>query len=328
MKREASDPISSHNSNQFSASRRAMLSFMGFGLATAAYAPRLSAQTSAEDEENVFNAYDRTKRFTNDEMDGGTPWVAPKHGNFDLDDPVDNNLAKLKLTNNLVGERTYIPMLIRLMIGREQEPGGLAMGGAGMFTWQLQEPDPVEFPGLPEGSILMRSMYTARYLDPETMEPVDELRNPFNGKLMKLEDQLFVENFITYPKGGSRFIEEPQFANDDPDTPKTSLFKRWGDELIMFGGGSYSEPGKHQPRFTENMWRSGYDDIMNPDRRLIPMSYSFSGVNKAFEKPWMGYSEADEDLLLDLANGKKVHRVEDIPDFHKRVLVEKYPERL
>ena len=33
-------------------------------------------------------------------------------------------------------------------------------------------------------------------------------------------------------------------------------------------------------------------------------------------------------MLVDSAIGKKFHRVEDIPDFHKRVLVEKYPDRV
>jgi hypothetical protein len=312
----------------FNPSRRTVLSALGGTIALAGCAPKLYAQSNGpKDDAEFFNAYDRTKRFTKGEMDG-KPWVAKKFGNFDLDDPSDNNLARRKMTNNLVGERTYIPMIVRLMIGREQEPGGVVLGGAGMFTWQLQEPDPAEFPDLPEGTVLMRSMYTARYLDPETMEPVDELRNPYNGKMMKLEDQLFVENFLTFPKGGSYFVEEPQFANDDPDTVKMYNIKKWGDDLVLFQGGSYSEPGKHQPRFTENMWRCSYKDVMDPARSLIPMSYSFSGVNKAFEKPWMGYTEADEDLLLDLAIGQKVHGVENIPEFHKRVLVEKYPDRL
>lgn len=322
----------SSGEGMFASSRRAVLRLFGGGVAIAATSSRLMAQSQTEvqvkaSEEEFFNAYDRTKRFTNGEMDK-TPWIADKHGNFDLDNARDNKLARLKMTNNLLGKRTYIPMLVRLMLAREEQPGGPALGGAGMFTWQLQEPDPAEFPGLPEGSIVMRSMYTARYLDPDTMEPVDELRNPYNSTLMKLEDQLFVENFIIFPNGGSKFIEEPQFVNDDPDLEKLSHFKRWGDELVMFSGGTYSKPGKHQPRFTENMWRSKFDEVMDPDRGLIGVDYSFCGVNKAFEKPWMGYSENDEDLLLDLANGRKFHDIDDIPDFHKRVLLEKYPDRV
>lgn len=310
----------------FSVSRRAMLATFGAGIAVAACSNGTSAQSDSEDEA-FFNAYDRTKVFSANEMNR-TPWVAPKTGNFDLDDPVDNGFALLKMTNNLSGARTYIPMLVRLMLGREQEPGGVVLAGAGMFTWQIQVIDRAEFPDAPEGSIVMRSMYTARYLDPQTMQPVAELRNPYNGKMMRLEDQLFVENFIRFPKGGTLFVEEPQFANDDPDIPVKKHFMRWGDELILMQGGTYSEPGRHQPRFTENMWRSDYNDVMDPDRDLIKMNYSFAGVNKAFEKPWMGYTEQDNELLIDLAIGSKVHSVDAIPDFHKRVLVEKYPERL
>jgi hypothetical protein len=232
------------------------------------------------------------------------------------------------MTNNLVGKRTYIPMFVRLMLGREDNPGGPLLGGAGMFTWQLQVPDPKQFPGLPAGTVLMRSMYTARYLDPATMEPTNKLLNPYNGKMMELEDSLFVENFLSFPKGGSRDLEELQFANDEPDAVKPRLIKKWGDELVLFQGGTYQEPGKHQPRFTENMWASKHKDVMNPDVPLVETTYSFSAVNKAYEKPWAGYSVRDKDILCTLAYGKKVHRPEDIPDFHKRVLVEKYPDRL
>jgi len=275
----------------------------------------------------IFNAYDRTKGFEKGEMDG-TPWVATQTGNFDLDDPAQNLLARLKMTNNLIGQRTYIPMLIRLMIGREKNPGGPLLGAAGMFTWQLQVPDPNEFPDVPQDTVVSRSMYTARYLDPETMEPVERLKNPFNGKMMVLEDSTFIENFLIYPKGGSRLIEEPEFANDDPETPKTRQFKRWGDELVLFQGGVYTEPGVHQPRFTENMWASMYKDVMDPDVSLVDTRYTFTGINKAYEKPWAGYEVSDPDLLVDLAYGKKVHRAEHLPDFHKKVLVEKYPDRL
>lgn len=310
--------------------RRAFLAALGSAAAVLALSPstRVEAQTSdSGTNEDIFNAYNRTKSFDKNEMNG-VPWVASQQGNFDLDDPVQNNLAKLKMTNNLVGERTYIPMLVRLMIGREQLPGGPFLGAAGMFTWQLQVPDPTEFPDIPEGTVLSRSMYTSRYLDPATMEPVEQLLNPFNGKMMEVEDQLFIENFLLYPKGGALLVEEPQFVNDDPDVPKMRQFKKWGDELMLFQGGVYDEPGIHQPRFTENMWASPYDDVMNPDAKLVDTRYTFTGLNKAYEKPWAGYTTSDTDIICDLAYGKKLHSVEALPDFHKRVMAEKYPDRL
>lgn len=294
-------------------------------LAACATGTRLHAQDKKEDE--TFNAYNRMRDFKKGEFDG-TPWVAPKTGNFDLSVPEENALAKLKMTNNLVGRRTYIPMIARMHLAREHVPGGLLFGIAGMFTWQLQVPDPAEFPDLPEGTIVSRSMFTSRYLDPETMEPVDRLTNPYNGKMMEVEDNIFAENFLLYPKGGARFVEEPQFTNDDPEKPNLALFKKWGDELVLFLGGVYSKPGTHQPRFTENIWRSDYSDVMDPEKTLIDMNYSFAGANKAYEKPWAGYTEADSDLLIDLAVGKKVHSVGAIPDFHKRVVIEKYPDRI
>ncbi|WP_416907756.1 MAG: hypothetical protein ACMVO5_12160 [Polymorphobacter sp.] len=305
--------------------RRIMLGGLA-GLAAAAAAGRANAQEK-KDDKPVFNAYDRKRRFLENEMNG-TPWVAPQQGNFDLEDPVQNALAKLKISANLAGERTYIPMLTRILIAREDLPGGLLLGAASMFTWQLQVPDPKNFTGLPEGTALMRSMFTSVYLDPHTLEPVKTLKNPYNDTVMELEDYIFVENFLIFPKGGSVFIEEPQFANDSPDTPKPALIKRWGDELILFNGGVYQEPGKHQPRFTENTWRSPAAQVMNPDVPLVQTGYNFMGVNKAFEKPWTGYKLGDLESMCSLATGKKVHTPETLPDFHKRVLVERHPDRL
>lgn len=306
--------------------RRMLLSTIGSTVALAACAAGDEVEAK-EDKEEVFSSYNRMRDFTNGEMDG-RPWVSDKLGNFDLEDPVDNNLVKLKMTNNLVGKRTYIPMIVRMHLAREETPGGLLFGAAGMFTWQLQEPDPTEFPNLPDGTIVSRSMFTSRYLDPKDMEPVDRLLNPYNGKMMEVEDNIFAENFLIYPNGGGKFVEEPQFSNDDPNEPKFANIKKWGDELILFNGGVYSDPGIHQPRYTENMWRCDYNDVMDPGKTLIPMSYAFNSTKKAYEKPWAGYTTEDRDLMISLSVGKKVHSVEDIPDFHRRVMVKKYPNRV
>lgn len=323
----------SRDLNPNETTRRMALSAFGgaaglLGLSPASTAvAQARASDAAGDKQDIFNAYDRTKTFGDDEMNG-VPWVARQKGNFDLNDPIQNRLARLKMTNNLVGKRTYIPMIIRLMIGRDQRPGGRLLGAAGMFTWQLQVPDPKRFPNVPEGTVLQRSMYTSRYLDPATMEPVERLLNPFNGKTMVPEDNLFVENLLSYPKGGSKMIEEPQFADDDPAADDKSQFKVWGDELVLFLGGVYQKPGIHQPRFTENMWASDFKDVMDPSVDLVKTRYTFTGLNKAYEKPWAGYTVADNDIICDLAYGKKVHSPEELPDFHKRLIAEKYPERL
>lgn len=316
--------------------RRGLLATMAGIAGMAAMAPlgRVHARSSEEDapstadEQEVFNSYNRPRSFLNDEMDRGEPWRPKQAGNFDLDDPTQNHLASLKMTTNLAGERTYIPMLARMLLARPDEPGALALGIASMFTWQLQVPDPDEFGDVPEGTAVMRSMYTATYLDPASMKPVSELKNPLNGKMMKLEDYLFIENFLSFPKGGSRFVEELQFANDDPNEPKPKNIQNWGDELILFMGGIYSKPGIHQPRFTENNWTSNQAAVMDPDSDLIATQYSLMGVNKAYEKPWTGYTTSDPEILCTLARGKKVHKAEDLPDIHKNLLADRYPDRL
>ncbi len=320
--------------------RRSLIGGMAGIAGLAAMAPlgranAMAAKTGGEagkaavEEEEVFNAFtSRPREFLKGEMDSGEPWTASQTGNFDLEDPLHNNLAKLKMTCSLVGDRIYVPMLARMVLARYDEPGALTLGIASMFTWQLQVPTKEEFGDFPEGTALMRSMYTAVYLDPETMEPVTELKNKLTGKMMKLEDYMFVENFLTYPLGGSRMVGEEQFANDSADVPRTTLIKNWGDELILYSGGIYNEPGLHQPRFTENNWTCDREGVMDPDTPSVRAQYALMGANKAYEKPWMGYTTDDPEFLATLARGKKVHSAEELPDIHKKVLAERYPHRL
>ena len=329
---DASDTIS--NTPSHDPARRTMLaglggtlSWMAFG-GTSALAQEDKDQQGGAYTEEGFNAYFRQQGFENDELNSGEPWIAPQMGNFDVNDPYGNRLARMKMTSNLSGARTYVPMMVTFTIGRPQEPGARILGGAAMFTWQSQKPDPEEFPNAPSDSIIMRSLYTAVYLDPKTMEPVKRLENPLNGVMMELEDYMFFENFLFFAKGGSQLLEELEFANDPADKPKLDLIKKWGDDAMLFQGGVYGKPGIHQPRHTDVRWRCNWDDLMDPDKDLIESSFQISGVNKAYEKPWMGYDMDDPELLFPTSVGKKVHSIEDIPDFHKRVLVEKYPERV
>ncbi|MEM9879461.1 MAG: hypothetical protein AAF862_09320 [Pseudomonadota bacterium] len=288
-----------------------------------------AAQSNVEKPaEQAFNSWERTKNFTNGEMDSGTPWVAPKQGNFDLRNAFDANLARLKIINNLVGERTYVPMVLRAISGRSEQPGGVMYGGYALFTWQLQVADPKEFPGVPEGTALQRAQYSCVYVDPQSMQPVKETRNPITGKMMQLNDYIFVENFLWFPNGGVGFVEEPEMANDDPNAVKMPHVRELGDDIMLTGDGIYSNPGKHHPRFTMALWRASLEQIMDSNRPLESAYYSHQGVSKAYEKPWTGHT-VDEDVIIGtLASGKKVHSVDDIPDTHKRLILEKYPDRV
>ncbi len=313
--------------------RRFALSALGGGVALAGYGGIVQAQAAKAAKappakEEVFNAANRMTAFPEGRIDDGEPWVADQKGNFDLSDVRQAVLAKHKIMRNLVGARTYIPMFVRLVVGRENQPGGVLLGAAALFTWQLQVPNPAKFPNVPKGTVHMRSVYSSVYLDPKTMEPVKTLWNPFKKVEMKLHDLLFAENFLFFPLGGRRFVEEPEFSSDPPDVPVMPQFQTFGDELVHFGGGTYSNPGKHQPRFTENMWVSKMADVMDPAKSLIDMRYSFAGSNKAWEKAWTGFGMDDEDLLIDLAMGKKIHKLDDLPTVHRKFIADKYPERL
>lgn len=63
------------------------------------------------------------------------------------------------------------------------------------------------------------------------------------------------------------------------------------------------------------MWVSCHSDVMDRDKSLIDMRDTFAGANKAGEKSSVGYDESDDDLLIDLAIGKKCTPWTNSPEF-------------
>jgi hypothetical protein len=63
----------------------------------------------------------------------GEPGVIDARAPFDLSVPMQNWFAMIKSTNNLVGARTYVPMVMRVFVCPENRP----LNGAVFVFWAL-----------------------------------------------------------------------------------------------------------------------------------------------------------------------------------------------
>jgi hypothetical protein len=258
-----------------------------------------------------------------------TPWKPAKRGDFDLAKYTDNHLATMKITNNLVGERTYIPMITRALLGPQGKGAAAFYGHVGMWIWQLQEVDPAEFPKAAPGSLVQRAMYTGMILDPRTYEPVETVYNHVLDRQVKVEDSLSAETYVFNMGGGGESIDRAEFMTDK-ETANRRLrpMARFGDDICLFLDGIFSSEGPHQPRMDTSIWTMDHADLMMADRQLRPVDYNFAGLMRAWERGWTGFSKPDETQILWNVKGTKVHSLDDMPDIIQRTLLAKYPDRV
>lgn len=318
-------PESPPDTPSIAPNRRAALKLGGVAAIAALARSALLPEVASAQE----NATQPRNKVLTPEQWNKTPWVPAQKGNFDLDDLAENNLATMKITNNLLGAKTYIPMITRGLLGPQGKGGAVFYGHVGMWTWQLQEVDPAEFPDAPEGSIVQRAMYTGMILDPQTYEPVETVYNHVLDRDVRVEDSLSAESYVFHPKGGGESVDREGFMEDD-ETSKERVrpMARFGDDICLFLDGIFSNEGPHQPRMDTSTWTMDYADLMLPDRQLRPVDYNFAGLLRAWERSWTGFAKPDETQMLWNVKGTKMHDLDDIPEIINRTLLAKYPDRV
>ncbi|MEM6575335.1 MAG: hypothetical protein AAF736_13765 [Pseudomonadota bacterium] len=303
--------------------RRTLLKGMGSVVAAGLVGSGLASPGSASAQQNVSGLSNRS--FSQEALNG-KPWVYDGDHNFDFEDPVGNRMASMKITNNLIGEKTYVAMFSRVLLGPQGKPGAPLHGHIGLWTWQLQEPDPEEFPDAEPGSIVQRALFTGMILDPYTYKPVDSVKNHYTGKDVEVKDSVFAETYVLKPKGGHESIDRPEFMT----TKRKSLNPHviWGDEISLYLAGIFQNEGPNQPRMDSSVWTTSYADFKNPDKQLLRTDYNFAGLMRAWERPWIGIGKDDDAQLLWNVKGTKLHDPNQIPGLVADNILKKYPDRI
>jgi len=288
-----------------------------------------AAQAKEDEKEEELKPDGPDKTRLTDKQWAGEPWVAEKQGNFDLNDARDNRLATLKITNNLIGKKTYVPMFSRAILGPQGKGGSVIYGHMGFWTWQMQWATKEEFPDAPDGTLVQRAMYTGMILDPNTYEPTDNIYNAYLDKYVTPTDSTFAESYLFYPAGGTNSVDRDNFIVDDPDAKKDiKPTVRWGDDIATFLDGIFQMDGPFQPRVDNSIWTSNYKDIMNPAKGLVQTDYNFAGLLFAWMRPWTGHRKYDKTQILWNVKGTKMFDPEQFPEMVKTHLVDRYPNRV
>jgi hypothetical protein len=249
---------------------------------------------------------------------------------FDLTQPLQNWYALMKTTNNLVGARTYVPMFLRAFFCPQGTAGFPLYTSFGMWTWQLEQPDPAKFTDLQPGDVIQRALYTGVICDPWTFQPVDTIRNPHTGKTVEVRDSLFAESWLLLAGGrGFRGVDRPDFRSIDEERARRGTpYVRFGDQTAFNIAGILQAEGPLQPRVDGSFWTVEHAELMDPRKDLIEATYCFAGVSRARERKWLGLADDDPSQLLFNTQGRKVHSLDRVPQAIKDTVLERYPDRI
>lgn len=247
---------------------------------------------------------------------GDGPATFAKTGNFDLSDPYDLNLARLKTIGSLDGSKTYFYTISRHTLcppGKSPYPIFAEM--------ELNTIKFVREVGAPESSAIARSLFTRTALDPVTFKPIEKYYNPYLDKTIYPEDTLF---------GGSGF--KLDLAADAPPNPITQPdephYRLGEDEIAFILFDPRKGEGDWQPRVDTVVWRTSHRDLMNPKLAAIEADHTYTAFLRASAYRWSGIAEDDKAQALTMKTGAKVTQLKDLPKEAHEYLVSKYPERM
>lgn len=246
------------------------------------------------------------------ETAGNSVSVFGESGNFDLDNPRDRLLARIKVNASLTGKRVYLWNMSRHMFC---EPGKVPyqiLAELELMTIWIEAP--VE--GATAGKI--GALFTRTPVDPHTFQPITSYESPYTGRTITLENTLF---------GGNGFPVDPAAAEPNLVFQQHRPHYRMGDELAIVNFDPDKDEGPHQPKIDSAVLTAKYADVMNPEIGSADCHYSFAANFPADRYRWTGVPKGDPSKIFSLKVGKKVSQLSDVPaEFHS-TLIAQYPER-
>ena len=308
-----------HDGNQtveMELDRRSLLKTFGVAGALGPLMMSSAVTEARAEDEPIISSTDLPSHFGDKK---GEPGVIDFTPPFDMSNALQNWYSTMKITNNLIGAKTYVPMFTRSYILPQNSAASPLFGHMGFWTWILQKPDPEEFPDAQEGQLVQRALYTGRILHPWSFEPVEELYNPVIDKMVKTEQSLFGESYLITPVAGAESLDRESFADADEYT-KARLENgglpnvRFNEQIFIVLAGIFQGEGSFQPRADSSIWSSNYDELMDPDNHLIKTEYNFTGIQRARSRRWLGLGPDDPTQLMWNVKGQKVHSVDDFPE--------------
>jgi len=258
-----------------------------------------------------------------------SPADAPSTRLFNLSDKAGNFKAFLRANSSIDGSTAYVPHIARVLCCPPDRSPFHLYAIAGLWTWgsrpatrnevrnTIFEDDPDTF--------LFRMKYTSFILDAWTFEPIETFTNPITGRVNDAAGSLTDETMLVSPRS-AQSLDRPGMLTDRGSG--TVPFCRFGPEIIFYQDGIAADMGPHQPRGDSVSWRVNLDDLLNPALDNVTSIFTFTGVMRAWERPWLGFDRADPTQILWNVTGQKVFGPDNIPLLIRDLVSRDFPDRL
>lgn len=251
--------------------------------------------------------------------------VFAQRGNFDLDDPRQLALARLKSIFSLDGSKSYVVRLSRALIC---PPGKAAQTLLHEMLCWYSFIEAVESDGGEPTQVITHSLFTRVAVDPLTFEPLRRLRVPETGQVLDVPDTLFAASVSTdLASGRERRVDAA--ATSSVEAGVTSPYALMGPDVVFLAKGGHNDEGAHQPQVDMSAWSTPRDELMDPSTASATARYSFSGISRARIFSWAKqYSGSEATQVLTHKIGLKSPTFAGLPDNIKRIMERYYPERI
>lgn len=243
----------------------------------------------------------------------------PRRPPFDLDDPMGRSLARLRVLENFEGKTSYLAVLSRWILCPPNKPPVPYFNEIEVNTMFLTEPDDKSSGGGDGLTFVQNGIFTRMPVDPVSLTPIREIRNPVTGKVVETPDTLFAS--ATPMKVGAPGAADVLLQ---PDRPHFRIGRDVRFVMLDIRAGE----GSHQPRVDSATWSIPYDVLMDPRRAMVEADYSYTALLRASVFASAGAAADDPTQLLILKSGIKVNSVDALPDFVKATIAKQYPDRL
>jgi hypothetical protein len=243
----------------------------------------------------------------------------PRKPPFNLDDPMGRSLARLRVLQNFEGKTSYLAVLSRWLLCVPNKPPVPYLNEVELNTIFLTEPESKAAGKDDELSFTQNAIFTRMPVDPVTLTPIQQVRNPVTGGMVDTPDTLFASS--SQLKVGAPGVADVLLQ---PDRPHFRVGRDIRFVMLDIRAGE----GAYQPRVDTATWSIPYEILMDPRRAVVDADYSYTALLRASVFASTGVAADDPTQLLILKTGIKVNSVDALPDFTKSTIVKSYPERL
>ena len=301
--------------------RDLMIAFGGALTTTASIAGARDRDPGSGTEAAIYTPEGFERALPADALDGQRA-IIQSPSRIDLDTAVGQRFARLKSIFSVDGDYSYSAIVTRhVLVPLDSTPFAVVN--------ELEFNTTFITTALPEGLIdlnsrdpqlvTLNSLYTRRFLDPVSMEPIDSIHLPQIDRTLSLTDTLFSFRFsmdLSRRTAAGAILQE------------NMPWYRMGNNVHLTALAIPEATPSKPPRMDTSLYSVSGTALENVSVRRLNADYYYSASSSASLFGWTGYAPDDPVRINSSKAGIKVHTVDELPDLVKTMLIERYPDRL